>query len=127
MPDHQDSLVEADVINNSNSTAPSTSSDSTIPSAIWLYATLNFAPVVPHAASRFEVFFKTHVGRSSVTAASSTTGWGWLGTTETTQFRVTQLEVPVNATSVEFAVEAADVLGRLPSFECATFAMLDRP
>lgn len=67
------------------------------------------------------------LGKSSVTSASSTTGWGWLGSTETTQFRVTQLEVLLNATTVEFAVQPADVLGRLTPFERTGFAMLNRP
>ena len=59
--------------------------------------------------------------------AESTPGWTWLGTTETSQFRVTQLEVPVNATSVEFAVQAADVLGKLTPFESSAFATMQRP
>ena len=59
--------------------------------------------------------------------AASTTGWGWLGTTETSQFRVTQVEVPVHATSVQFAVQAADVLGKLTPFQSAAFATLQRP
>lgn len=59
--------------------------------------------------------------------AASTTGWGWLGSTESSQFRVAQLEVPVNATSVEFAVQGADVLGKLTPFENAAFATMQRP
>lgn len=122
MPDQQVGLDKADAI---------VSSNSTVPSAIWLYATLNFSPTIPHSASRFEVFYKTHAGRSadssSVALSARTTGWGWLGTTETSQFRVTQLEVIVTATSVEFAVQAADVLGKLTPFESAAFAILHRP
>lgn len=92
-----------------------------------MYTTLSFSPANAKAASRFEVFYKIHAGSSSVATAASPKGWGWLGTTETSQFRVTKLEVPVNATSVEFAVQAADVLGKLAPFESAAFAILHRP
>lgn len=124
VPGHQVGLAEADAPVSSNS-------DSTVPSVIWLYVTLSFSPANPNAASRSEVFYKTHAGSSagssSVAAAVSTIGWGWLGTTETGRFRVTRLEVPVYAKSVEFAVQAADVLGKLTPFENAAFATMQRP
>lgn len=116
---HQEEIAKADAV---------ASGSSTVPSAIWLYATLSFAPIVPEAASRFEVFYRINAGESagssSVALAAS---WMWLGTTEISQFRVTQLEVPVSATSVAFAVQVADVLGKLTPFENATFATLPRP
>ena len=82
------------------------------------------------AASRFEVFYRVDWGADGseiVRLAAETAGWVWLGTTVVSQFRVTQIEVPVNATSVRFAVQVADVLGKLTPFESATFATLPRP
>lgn len=78
------------------------------------------------------MFYNIDFGKSgSATAGlptiADTTDWVWLGTTVVSQFRVTQVEVPVNATSVQFAVQVAGMLGKLAPFESAAFATLPRP
>lgn len=78
------------------------------------------------------MFYQIDLGASgsailALAANAATAGWVWLGTTVVSQYRVTQLEVPMNATSVHFAVQVAGVLDKLTPFESATFATLPRP
>ncbi|KAL0046963.1 hypothetical protein WJX82_003119 [Trebouxia sp. C0006] len=99
---------------------------------IWLYVTLGFPPDVVGTVSNFEVFYRLVDSASSkadlpVPMSNDDQGWTWLGIASAHQFRVTQLEIPVSVTAVEFAVQAADVLGKLVLFQNATKAMLDRP
>jgi len=99
---------------------------------IWSYITLGFPPDVVGTVSKFEVFYRLVDPASSnadlpVSMYDHNQGWVWLGTASAHQFRVTQLEIPVSATAVEFAVQAADVLGKLVLFQNATRAMLERP
>lgn len=99
---------------------------------IWLYVTLGFPPDIVGTASKLEVFYRL-VDPASCNAdlpvpmSNNNQGWMWLGTALAHQFRVTQLEIPVSMTAVEFAVQAADVLGKLILFQNATKAMLERP
>ena len=99
---------------------------------IWLYLTLGFLPDVIGTVSKFDVFYRLVDPASSkadlpVHMYDNNQGWMWLGTASVHQFRVTQLEIPVSVTAVEFAVQAADVLGKLVLFQNATKAMLERP
>lgn len=78
------------------------------------------------------MFYHLGIGASGsatlvLAANAASEGWVWLGTTVVSQFRVTQLEVPVNAKSVHFAVQVAGVLDKLTPFEKATVATLRRP
>lgn len=96
---------------------------------IWLYVTLGFPPDVIGTASKFEVFYRlVDPARSKadlpVPVYDNNQGWIWLGTASAHQFRATQLQIPVSVTAVEFAVQAADVLGKLGQ---ATKTMLERP
>ncbi|KAL0029243.1 hypothetical protein WJX79_005154 [Trebouxia sp. C0005] len=98
---------------------------------IWLYVTLGFPPVVVGTVSKFEVFYRL-IDPASCKADDqvlydSNQDWIWLGTASAHQFRVTQLEIPVSVTAVDFAVQAADVLGKLVLFQNATKTMLERP
>ena len=104
------------------------------PTVLWLYVTLTFPPDTPETASRFEVFYR--FGAMTGSDANKSTrdqhtpnnqGWVWLGTASAHQFRVTQMELPVGLARVDFAVQAADVLGKLVPFQDATFATLERP
>ena len=112
-------------------TAASVSSTDTA-KLIWLYVTLGFPPDVDGTVSKFEVFYRL-VSPASCTVdppmpmSNKGEGWVWLGTALAHQFRGTQLEIPVSVTAVEFAVQAADVLGKLISFQNAAKALLDRP
>ena len=111
-----------------------------VPKAIWMYVTLQFPLDVDGTASRFEVFYrldeayrpKEDNGKlpllpKRATEQSSKTGWTWLGTASTCQFRVTQLEVPFSSNAVEFAVQPADVMGKLVPFQQASLATVMRP
>jgi len=99
---------------------------------IWLYVTLGFPPDVVGTVSNFEVFYR-HVDSASskadlpVPMSNDDQGWTWLGIASAHQFRVTQLEISVSMTAVEFAVQPADVLGKLVLFQNATKGMLERP
>ncbi len=99
---------------------------------IWLHVTLGFPPDVIGTVSNFEVFYRLVDPASSkadlpLRVYDNNQGWIWLGTASAHQFRVTQLEIRVSVTAVEFAVQAADVIGKLVLFQNATKAMLERP
>ena len=112
--------------------AAASGSSATTAKVIWLYITLGFPPDIVGTASKLEVFYRLVDPASSnadlpVPMSNNNQGWVWLGTALAHQFRVTQLEIPVSMTAVEFAVQAADVLGKLILFQNATKAMLERP
>ena len=110
---------------------------SSVPCTIWLYTTLRFSVINLEPASRFEVFHRVLAGdtvdssspavRSKESEAADGAEWVWLGTTVVCLFRVNQLQVPTNAVSVQFAVQAADALGRLVPFDNAAISTVSRP
>lgn len=145
LPGSQQPLATVDTLAGSDRT-------SDVPSVIWLYATLHFSPRDTAAASRFEIHCNIDAdsiaGSSRVAEPSSADNiaststvtdspnareaakqprWVWLGTAAVAQFRVTRLEVPVNAVSVQFVVQAADATGKLVPFASAATATVSRP
>ena len=110
-------------------------SSTDVDTGLWMYVTLGFPLEAAGTASRFEVFYRfagplkgtDPAVLENNTVAQGRTAWTWLGTAYAHQFRVTQLLVPFSIDAVVFAVQPADVLDKLVSFDNATITTLSRP